>query len=99
VYVFWGGNPPCFGPCRVAHLYLSALQLFWVPPEFHASCAQAEMPGKDTHIKVSLRSINGFDTSAVTSAFGGGGHAAASSCLLPLAELEAWQDMASTTGK
>lgn len=52
------------------------------------------MPNKDTHIKVSLRSTDGFDTSAVSEAFGGGGHAAASSCIITLEELQAWRGMA-----
>lgn len=55
---------------------------------------EAGMPNKDTHIKVSLRSTDGFDTSAVSEAFGGGGHAAASSCIITLDELQAWRGMA-----
>jgi nanoRNase/pAp phosphatase (c-di-AMP/oligoRNAs hydrolase) len=52
------------------------------------------MTNKDTHIKVSLRSTEGFDTSAVSEAFGGGGHAAASSCILTFDEFDAWRAMA-----
>ncbi|KAF8057109.1 ccp1 [Scenedesmus sp. PABB004] len=55
---------------------------------------EAEMPRKDSHIKVSLRSVGGWDTSRVAEAFGGGGHAAASSCILSLAELGAWAEQA-----
>jgi nanoRNase/pAp phosphatase (c-di-AMP/oligoRNAs hydrolase) len=51
------------------------------------------MPHKDTAIKVSLRSVDGYDTSTVSGAFGGGGHAAASSCVVPRAELDAWREM------
>lgn len=56
---------------------------------------QADQPNKETHIKVSLRSIDGFDTSAVSGALGGGGHAAASSCIVSREELACWQAMAS----
>ncbi len=42
-------------------------------------------------VKVSFRSINGFDTTRVAEAFGGGGHAAASSCLMTEAEFEQWR--------
>jgi nanoRNase/pAp phosphatase (c-di-AMP/oligoRNAs hydrolase) len=55
---------------------------------------QSDQPNKETEVKVSLRSIDGFDTSAVSSAFGGGGHAAASSCIIKREELKSWQDMA-----
>lgn len=55
---------------------------------------QPDMPQQSTHIKVSLRSVDGFDTSAVSSALGGGGHAAASSCIVTREELQTWQDMA-----
>jgi hypothetical protein len=55
---------------------------------------QAEMTNKESHIKVSLRSTEGFDTSAVSEAFGGGGHAAASSCIITHDELGAWRAMA-----
>lgn len=54
---------------------------------------QSDMPHKDTAIKVSLRSVDGYDTSTVSGAFGGGGHAAASSCVVPRAELDAWREM------
>jgi nanoRNase/pAp phosphatase (c-di-AMP/oligoRNAs hydrolase) len=52
------------------------------------------MPNKDSHIKVSLRSTNDFDTCTVSEAFGGGGHAAASSCIIRLQEYDAWKAMA-----
>jgi nanoRNase/pAp phosphatase (c-di-AMP/oligoRNAs hydrolase) len=55
---------------------------------------QSDQPNKETEIKVSLRSIDGFDTSAISSVFGGGGHAAASSCIIKREELKSWQDMA-----
>jgi nanoRNase/pAp phosphatase (c-di-AMP/oligoRNAs hydrolase) len=55
---------------------------------------QADMPNKDSHIKVSLRSTNDFDTCAVSETFGGGGHAAASSCIITLEELAAWKAIA-----
>jgi len=58
-------------------------------------CVQPDMPHQSTHIKVSLRSVDGFDTSAVSSTLGGGGHAAASSCIVTREELQSWQDMAS----
>ena len=41
-------------------------------------------------IKVSLRATDGWDTTRVTQAFGGGGHAAASSCVMAAAEFETW---------
>lgn len=41
-------------------------------------------------IKVSLRSINGWETTMVTEALGGGGHRAASACILQAADFEAW---------
>lgn len=56
---------------------------------------QADQPNKETEIKVSLRSIDGFDTSAISGAFGGGGHAAASSCIITRAALKGWQEMSS----
>lgn len=52
------------------------------------------MPDQGTQIKVSLRSINDFDTSAISEAFGGGGHAAASSSVVSVQELDSWQAMA-----
>ena len=42
-------------------------------------------------LKVSLRSVGAEDTTAVARAFGGGGHANASSLLLPAAEFEGWR--------
>jgi nanoRNase/pAp phosphatase (c-di-AMP/oligoRNAs hydrolase) len=57
------------------------------------SLLQNDQPNNETEIKVSLRSVDGFDTSAVTGAFGGGGHAAASSCIIGRDELRSWQDM------
>lgn len=42
-------------------------------------------------IKVSLRSVNNWDTTRVTQAFGGGGHRAASSCITPEDDFEAWK--------
>lgn len=57
------------------------------------------MPRADTHIKVSLRSTEGFDTSRISEVFGGGGHAAASSFILPQCELLDWEAMAITAGK
>lgn len=56
------------------------------------------MPNRDTHIKVSLRSTDGFDTSQMSQAFGGGGHAAASSCIVTREELDSWQQMAPAVG-
>jgi nanoRNase/pAp phosphatase (c-di-AMP/oligoRNAs hydrolase) len=55
---------------------------------------QTDQPNKDCEVKVSLRSIEGFDTSAVSGAFGGGGHAAASSCIITRKELKRWSDTA-----
>eukprot|EP00879_Flechtneria_rotunda_P028747 GHRR01030965.1.p1 GENE.GHRR01030965.1~~GHRR01030965.1.p1 ORF type:complete len:305 (+),score=111.17 GHRR01030965.1:144-1058(+) len=55
---------------------------------------EPDMPSKDTNIKVSLRSVADYDTTAISSAFGGGGHAAASSCIITIAELDAWAAMA-----
>ncbi|KAF6255301.1 hypothetical protein COO60DRAFT_230915 [Scenedesmus sp. NREL 46B-D3] len=59
---------------------------------------EVEMHNKGSHIKVSLRSTNGFDTSAVSEAFGGGGHAAASSCIITLQELTLGRPWRSSTG-
>jgi nanoRNase/pAp phosphatase (c-di-AMP/oligoRNAs hydrolase) len=42
-------------------------------------------------VKVSLRSIQGYDTTRVAEAFGGGGHAAASSCIVSEAEFDRWR--------
>lgn len=56
------------------------------------------MPQAATHIKVSLRSIDGFDTCVVSEAFGGGGHSAASSCVIPQNQLLTWRGMASEAG-
>jgi nanoRNase/pAp phosphatase (c-di-AMP/oligoRNAs hydrolase) len=42
-------------------------------------------------IKVSLRAVDGFDTTCVTQAYGGGGHRAASSCLMPQEAFQKWQ--------
>jgi nanoRNase/pAp phosphatase (c-di-AMP/oligoRNAs hydrolase) len=41
--------------------------------------------------KVSLRSLGSWDTTRLVKALGGGGHANASSCLLPRQEFEAWR--------
>jgi nanoRNase/pAp phosphatase (c-di-AMP/oligoRNAs hydrolase) len=54
------------------------------------------MPNKQANIKVSLRSVDGFDTTPITAAFGGGGHAAAGSCILPRTTLQAWQQLAAS---
>lgn len=45
-------------------------------------------PGK---LKVSLRSINDWDTTRVTEALGGGGHRAASACVVDSDAFEAWR--------
>jgi nanoRNase/pAp phosphatase (c-di-AMP/oligoRNAs hydrolase) len=52
------------------------------------------MPRAHTHIKVSLRSVDDFDTSQVSHAFGGGGHAAASSFITTKENVARWRDMA-----
>ena len=44
-----------------------------------------------TKIKVSLRSIGEEDTTAVSQAFGGGGHKNASSCVMNIAAFEEWR--------
>jgi nanoRNase/pAp phosphatase (c-di-AMP/oligoRNAs hydrolase) len=44
-------------------------------------------PGK---IKVSLRSIGAWETTRVTEALGGGGHSAASACIVDEADFESW---------
>ena len=59
---------------------------------------QPDMPQADTHIKVSLRSIDGFDTSKICEALGGGGHAAASSCIVPQLQLRTWEALALEAG-
>ena len=44
-------------------------------------------------IKLSLRGVgDDVDTTAATQHFGGGGHRLASSCIVPLAEWEAWKE-------
>jgi nanoRNase/pAp phosphatase (c-di-AMP/oligoRNAs hydrolase) len=45
-------------------------------------------PGK---IKVSLRSVAEWDTTRVTEALGGGGHRAASACIVADADFEGWR--------
>ena len=48
--------------------------------------------GDDSQIKCSLRGLGGEDTTAVSESHGGGGHKAASSFILPLAEFEGWRE-------
>jgi c-di-AMP phosphodiesterase-like protein len=48
-------------------------------------------PGK---IKVSLRSIDGWATTDVTEALGGGGHLAASACVIDEADFAPWSEPA-----
>eukprot|EP00775_Hariotina_reticulata_P013850 gene13850-13972_t len=55
---------------------------------------EEDMPDADTTIKISLRSVDGFDTSQISQAFGGGGHAAASSCIVNKKRFEGWKAMA-----
>jgi nanoRNase/pAp phosphatase (c-di-AMP/oligoRNAs hydrolase) len=43
-------------------------------------------------LKVSLRSVGGYDTTRVTEALGGGGHAAASACVIDAAAWDAWRE-------
>lgn len=42
-------------------------------------------------VKVSFRSVDGFDTTPYARAFGGGGHAAASSCMVTVSEWASWR--------
>lgn len=46
--------------------------------------------GDDSQCKVSLRGKGAIDTSAMCKHYGGGGHALASSCILPWAEFDTW---------
>ena len=41
--------------------------------------------------KVSFRSVGAFDTTVFARRFGGGGHANASSCLVPAPEVHSWR--------
>lgn len=45
-----------------------------------------------TQYKVSLRSTGGFDVSVVAKGLGGGGHAGAASCCVPVAAVDGWRD-------
>jgi hypothetical protein len=56
-----------------------------------AAQQQPGMADQANTIKVSLRAVDGFDTTAVTQAFGGGGHSAASSCLMSREAFQSWQ--------
>lgn len=54
------------------------------------SAMQEVRPG-ETVLKVSLRSCDGFDTTPITAAFGGGGHAAAGSCIMAEEQFRQWR--------
>uniref|UniRef100_A0A7N2MRG0 Uncharacterized protein n=1 Tax=Quercus lobata TaxID=97700 RepID=A0A7N2MRG0_QUELO len=45
----------------------------------------------DQLLKISLRSVDGEDTTPISQEFGGGGHQNASSFLLSFAEFEQWK--------
>lgn len=59
-------------------------------PIHTAALVQEVRPGETT-LKVSLRSCDGFDTTPITTAFGGGGHAAAGSCMMAEGQFQAWR--------
>merc|ERR1712107_185731 len=50
-----------------------------------------EAMGAADKIKLSFRGIGAEDTTPITKHFGGGGHAKASSCVVPLEEFESWR--------
>lgn len=73
-------------------LLMHSFRLAHAPSEaMHSAPPVQEVQPGETTLKVSLRSCDGFDTTPITTAFGGGGHAAAGSCMMTEEQFQAWR--------